>query len=257
VAIVIVFSVLAALLAGKDRFWSGRGLVLLLLGAATLFGSGVLTSTNSGEYGFRMPSFWMLVLAAQLAAVYPQAREKTALAALALIGISGALSQIYTDTYSMSILFHYRLGRLWDSGAVIPGPGLSGLRFFDSPVVSGDNGRLYVAYVTDGLRLLDSHSSPRETVGTVGYQNPFTYLERRRPARGGSTWLWWENNLSQAYLPPAARIFGDAELIMEPHYPSSHSESDRQIEEAYQGYLAEHYSFVARTASWSLYRRKK
>jgi hypothetical protein len=131
------------------------------------------------------------------------------------------------------------------------------LRFFDGPSLGGDNGRLYVTDVTDGLHLLESHSAPGETVATIGFHDPFTYLERRKPALGGSTWLLLGNNISRAHLPPAQRVFGDADLIMEPHYESSHYESDQLIEQAYQGYLTEHYSLVAQSASWMLYRRKQ
>ena len=257
IAIVFTLTVLASFLAGRGKFWSGRGLVTLLLGCSTIVASAVLTATNARESDFRMTSFWLFVLAAQLAEVYPGTKEKTAVAVLALVGIGGVVSQFYLDYYSMTVLLRYRLTRVWSTGAVIPGSGVDMLRFFDGPSLGGDNGRLYVTDVTDGLHLLESHSAPGETVATIGFHDPFTYLERRKPALGGSTWLLLGNNISRAHLPPAQRVFGDADLIMEPHYESSHYESDQLIEQAYQGYLTEHYSLVAQSASWMLYRRKQ
>jgi len=65
-----------------------------------------------------------------------------------------------------------------------------------------------------------------------------------------------DDNFSEAHPRQASLMFGDAALIMVPHYPSSHQESDEKIEQAYHSYLLQHFSFVASSQSWSLYRRK-
>jgi len=139
------------------------------------------------------------------------------------------------------------------------GQGLEHLRFYDDKDNSstGDNGRSYVADVNEGTALLTRWSSPEETVLTLGFHNPFPYLLRRKPARGGSTWFLWGDNLPQTNLLEANVVFGDAALIMVPHYASSHQVSDKLIEQAYHAYLFQHFSFVASSPSWSLYRRKK
>jgi hypothetical protein len=111
--------------------------------------------------------------------------------------------------------------------------------------------------VNDGLALLARSSTPNETVLTLGFHNPFSYILRRKPAEGGSIFLLLGNSIAKTHLLEASRVFGNADLIMVPHYPSSHQRSDADIEEAYHAYLSQHFTFVASSQWWSLYRRNR
>ena len=256
-----LFTVVTVLLVAPGRLRRIPGARTILLGCATIVVSGALRSTNAVETGFHLMAFWIVVLVAQLAAAYPQAKQKAAVAVLAVVGLGGIFAQFYGDAVSMSALLKYRMGARWSTGISISGEKMDGLRFFDDPDTDtknlGDNGRLYATSVSDGVRLLESLSQQNEKVATVGFHNPFSYVLRRKPATGGSTWLLVGNNITLEHLPDPQRIFGDADLIMEPHYVSTHEPSDLQIEEAYRPYLLEHYSLAGQSESWTLYRRNK
>ena len=255
-----LFTVLTVLLIIPGGFRRSQGVRTILLACATIAVSGLLRSTNALETGFHLMAFWVVVLVAQLAAAYPIAKEKAAIAVLAAIGMGGLAAQFYGDGVSMAALLKYRMPAKWSTGMSIAAYKMDGLRFFDDPDGSihfADNGRSYAKCVSDGVRLLESSSRPDEKVATIGFHNPFSYAMRRKPAKGGSTWLLLGNNIATAYLPAPQRVFGDADLVMEPHYTSSHEISDLMIEEAYRPYLQEHYSLVGRSEYWTLYRRNQ
>jgi hypothetical protein len=242
-------------------FRRSQGIRTILLACATIAVSGILRSTNLGETGFHLMAFWVVVLVAQLATAYPKTREKVAVAVLATVGLGGIAAQFYTDFLSMAMLLKYRSPSMWSTGMSINGYKMDGLRFFDNPdsagIKHGDNGRMYATCVNDGIRLLESLSRQNEKVATVGFHNPFSYALRRKPATGGSTWLLLGNNITMAHLPDPPRIFGNADLIMEPHYESTHENSDLLIEEAYRPYLLEQYSAAGQSECWMLYRRNQ
>ncbi len=58
-----------------------------------------------------------------------------------------------------------------------------------------------------------------------------------------------------AHLPDPQRIFGNADLIMEPHFQGSHQYSDQLIQEAYRPYLLQHCPLAGQSEWWTLYRR--
>lgn len=255
-----LFTVLTVLLVVPGGFRRGQGVRTILLASATIAVSGLLRSTNALETGFQLMTLWIVVLVAQLAAAHPKTREKVAVAVLAAVGLGGIAAQFYGDCVGMAALLKYRMPARWSTGVSIAGYKMDGLRFFDNPdsdTKHGDNGRLYATCVNDGVRLLESSSQQNEKVATVGFHNPFSYVLRRKPATGGSTWLLLGNNITMAHLPDPDRIFGDADLIMEPHYESTHESSDLLIEEAYRPYLQERYSVAGQSEYWTLYRRNR
>jgi hypothetical protein len=260
-ATLFLLTVLTVLLVAPGGFRRSPGVRTILLACATIAVSGLLRSTNALETGFQLMAFWILVLVAQLAAAYRETKQKAAVAVLAVVGLGGIGAQFYGDCVSMAALLKYRMPARWSTGMSIAGYKMDGLRFFDNPDMDtkhlGDNGRLYATCVSDGVRLLESSSLQNEKVATVGFHNPFSYVLRRKPATGGSTWLLIDNNISMAHLPDPQLIFGDADLIMEPHYVSTHEWSDLLIEEAYRPYLQEHYSVAGQSEWWTLYRRNK
>jgi hypothetical protein len=204
---------------------------------------------------------WTAILLGLLAAAYPQAKEKMAIFAVVAFGMGGIATQFFLDAESVRTLLRYQAPSVRTMGATIIGDGMERLRFYDSGDTGGDssvdNNHFYVACVNDGLALLTRSSTPEESVLTLGFHNPFSYLLRRKPAVGGSPFLLVGNSIGTTQLLEPSRVFGNADLIMAPHYPSSHLKSDLWIENAYQPYLSQHFSFVASTQWWSLYRRNK
>jgi hypothetical protein len=253
-------TVLTVLLVAPGGIRRSPGVRTILLACATIAMSTLLRSTNAMETGFRLMAFWALVLVALLAVAYPNVKEKAAIAVLALAALGGIAAQCYMDCVSMATLLKFRTPARWSQGMSIAGYNMDGLRFFDNPdsdIRHGDNGRLFAMYASDGVRLLESSSQQSEKVATIGYYNPFPYVLRRKPAMGGSPWLMLGSNITTAHPPDPQRIFGDADLIMEPHYESTHENSDLLIEKAYQPYLLQHYTLVGQSEWWTLYRRNQ
>ncbi len=257
VATLLILTVLTVLLVSPGRFRHSQGVRTILLACMTIAVSGLLRSTDALEIGLHLLALWGVILVAQLAAAYPEAREKAAVAVLAAVGLGGIAATFYTDGLAMRALLKYRLTPRWSAGTSIAGYRMEGLRFFDDPdiyAMYSDNGHRYAIYVSDGVQLLESLSSPTEKVGTVGFHNPFSYVLRRKPATGGSPFLLLGNNVQLAHLPDPQRMFGNADLIMEPH---SHHSSDQQLEDAYRPYLLQHYSLAGQSQWWTLYRRNR
>lgn len=76
----------------------------------------------------------------------------------------------------------------------------------------------------------------------------------RPPARGGSLWLYYQDNFNEIVGLPPERIFGDAELVMVPKDiwdPGRFAHTLR----FYGPYLETHYGRVAESLCWVLHRR--
>jgi hypothetical protein len=114
-----------------------------------------------------------------------------------------------------------------------------------------------VAIVDDGLALLEKSSTPEESVVTLGFEDPFAYALRRKPALGGSPWLKPGDNFPRDHMLDPDLVFGNADLTMLPNYPNSNGKGDRELAEAYSPYIAQHFTFVARSQWWLLYRRNR
>jgi hypothetical protein len=260
-ATLAVITVVAALLVSRGKLWQRHAVRLMLLGGIVIATADLLRYTNAFESRFHLAKMWTAILLGLLAAAYPQAKEKMAIFAVIAFGMGGIATQFFLDAASVRTLLRYQAPSVRAMGATIVGDGMERLRFYDSDDTGGDssvdNNHFYVACVNDGLALLARSSTPEESVLTLGFHNPFSYLLRRKPAVGGSPFLLVGNSIGTTQLLEPSRLFGNADLIMLPHYPSSHLRSDLWIENAYQPYLSQHFSFVASTQWWSLYRRNK
>jgi hypothetical protein len=260
-ATLAVITVVAALLVSRGKLWQSHAVRLMLLGCIVIATADPLRYTNALETRFQLAKMWTAILLGLLAAAYPQAKEKMAIFAVVAFGMGGIATQFFLDAESVRTLLRYQAPSVRAMGATIIGDGMERLRFYDSGDTGGDssvdNNHFYVACVNDGLALLTRSSTPEESVLTLGFHNPFSYLLRRKPAVGGSPFLLVGNSIGTTQLLEPSRVFGNADLIMAPHYPSSHLKSDLWIENAYQPYLSQHFSFVASTQWWSLYRRNK
>lgn len=253
-----VLTLIVTALAWRGRGWPRAAVTTLLLGGLVILTGAFLTETNTGETGCPMGGLWTIVLLGMWTAAYPHFREKTAFAAVAALCLGGVAAELALHGESLMTLAKYQLPPARAAGATLRGEGMQSLRFYDSPGgnLDGDNGPHYVDDVNDGVDLLTRLTKPQETVQVVGFHNPFSYLLRRKPARGGSPWFLFGNNIPTSPMLDAELVFGDAALIMVPHYPSSHAASDARFAAAYETYLTQHYAPVASSASWSLYRRK-
>lgn len=254
---VAIFSVVAAVLVTGGKLRQRYGIRLILIGFLVVATAPLLRQTNSLEIDYQLTAFWVIVLMGCLAAAYPRAQEKTAILSVIALGVGLVAFDFTLELVSVANLARYQFPSIRSNGAILAGPQMENLRFYDTGGPSGDNGPTYVADVNDGVALLTRNSSPEETVFTLGFHNPFSYLLRRKPAMGGSTYLLVDNNFSRVHPLEASRVFGDAALIMVPHYLSSHQDSDEKIEQIYHAYLLEHFSYVASSRAWTLYRRRE
>jgi hypothetical protein len=138
---------------------------------------------------------------------------------------------------------------------------MENIRFYDSTafydnVRAGDgDGNYYVKVLNDGLALLRGQSRKDESILVLGFTNPFSYLLRRKPAEGGSSFLFIPTSITPDHMPTVDRIFGDADVMMLPQYEGTHQQSDQFIQSYYRNYLLENFHFVAKSQDWSLYRR--
>ena len=217
-----LLTVLTVLLIAPGGFRRSQGVRTILAGVRDHCRAAACCKAQIlARRGSHLMALWIVVLVAQLAVAYPKAREKVAVAVLAALGLGGIAAQFYTDGLSMAMLLKYRRPSMWSTGMSITGYKMDGLRFFDNPdsgTKHGDNGRLYATCVNDGVRLLDSSSQQNEKVanGRI-FTILFPMCCVAKPATGAARALFLGTNITMAHLPNPRRIFGDADLIMEPH----------------------------------------
>jgi hypothetical protein len=112
----------------------------------------------------------------------------------------------------------------------------------------------YVRIVNDGCELLRLHSGPADRIVTMDRTNPFSFALQRPPADGDA--LWWEkHSFTERVHPDPERVFEDAAVVMVPRNRRP-VEPDQQPILVYSGFLEAHYTLVAESAFWRLYRRR-
>jgi len=257
-----ILTIIAAILVSRGELWQRREVRVILLGGIVIATGVLLRMTNCEERLYPLATLWAIILIGQLTASYAETNEKVAISAVILLSLSGILIEFSADARSIATLLRYQLPSVRSMGVSISGRGMERLKFYEelfdpNGSMKGDNGRFYVSVVNDGLALLEQSSTPRESVLTLAYHNPFSYILRRKPALGGSTWLAVGDNVPKTHLLEASQVFGNADLIMVPHYPNCLQDSDATLREAYRPYLAQHFIFVANSRWWSLYRRNR
>jgi len=254
-----VIAMAVTIMASGARPWQRNGARLILLGCIVIATASLLKETNAFDTGFQLVTLWIAILVGQLAAAYPQAKDKPEVVGVVALGLVTIAADFFMGAGSVATLVRYDAPSVRSTGFTLAGDGMERLKFYDPEVPdlpsTIDSSRFYAVCVDDGLALLRRSSAPDESVLTLGFHDPFSYILRRKPALGGSTWLLLDNNVSRTHMLEASRIFGNADLIMVPHYPSSHWQDDADLETAYHAYLSEHFTFVASSQWWSLYRR--
>ncbi len=113
----------------------------------------------------------------------------------------------------------------------------------------------YSGYVNDGLALLRKYRRSDESVMSLDFTNPFSYGLGARPAPGGTTVLQYETTFDDRHRESAQQLFGFADLVM---LPKGFSDPTLfgSIPRLYGAYLESHFSKVAESGSWRLYRRR-
>jgi hypothetical protein len=257
--ILTLFTLVVVFLIARDKLRRAQALRILLIGAIVIASRPFFRLTNSGETGFQLAALWSVILVAALVMAYRDSTAKVAIAAVVVLGFVGFFVGSFADARSVQVLVRFVTPPLNAQGFSCAGVGVDRLKFYDIPgnntLSRFDNGHLLVDQVNDGTALLQKFSSQNESVFALGYRNPFSYLLRRKPALGGSTLLQLDYNFSEKWPLEADAVFGDADLIMVPHYPSPIEPSNAAIVDIYHPYLLQHFVFVASSESWSLYRR--
>jgi hypothetical protein len=110
-----------------------------------------------------------------------------------------------------------------------------------------------VSYVNDGLDLLRRESTPRETVATFDFSDPFSYAMERRPYTGGSVAMQYTFTFSERFSPSADWLLGGTALVMVPKYPVLPLEP---LQVKYGAFLNSHFYLAAESDRWFLYRHR-
>ncbi len=243
----------------RDR----KTFTLILLTVLVLASGPLFLQTDSLENRCQLASLLVILLLDQISAAHLRVREKlvtVTLIALSFGEIAIALAPNVAGTFN---LLGYQSSAAKANGIQIAAPGMQSVLFYDSTsfydkVKAGDgDGTYYAACVNDGLALLRSQSTPHESILVLGFINPFSYLLRRKPAEGGSSFLFIPTSITETHMPPVDRVFGNADLMMLSDYEGTHRDGDLFIQNYYRSYLLQNFHFVAKSQYWSLYRRNR
>ncbi|MGD0787950.1 MAG: hypothetical protein ABR898_08185 [Terracidiphilus sp.] len=249
------------LLTAQGRLWQRYTARVALLGGVVIASGLFFSQTNVNETGCQLATLWAILVVGLLAAAYPKSKEKIAVFAVTALCLGAIFFEFFGDAQNLRTLSRYRAPSVMAMGASVACCGMERLKFYDlggdASDFSYDNGHLFVAIVDDGLALLEKSSTPEESVVTLGFEDPFAYALRRKPALGGSPWLRPGDNFPRTPMLDPEMVFGNADLTMLPNYPTSNGKSNRELAEAYGPYIAQHFTFVARSQWWSLYRRNR
>jgi hypothetical protein len=251
-----------AMLLGWEH--SQRGASRLVALQPTLFwavvaGAGVLLlSTNAQVDGFPLSGVLALIFANQvwdLNACAPPYRA--ALIALSLVTF---LPQPLNDgTGLLRAAMQARRTPPLDVVTRFDSPVLSKLLLFDledSPDWERrSNGNVYVETLNEGFDLVRRNSNPSETVRDLDAFDPFAYALQRTPARGGAVALSYENSFDDTHKQPADWLYGSADIVLLPLYPSSPLFSHAAILRNYEAPVLAKYKLCAESPHWKLYKR--
>jgi hypothetical protein len=266
-AVWLVIAMMLALivLAGPARRWNRKMLTLAGLSCIVLGSGPLFLQTDTLESGCTLASLWIIILLEQVTARHLCIGEKQKQVTVALIalGLGGIATDIVPTVGSAVNLLAYQSTARKSAALRVDAPGMENVRFYDSTafydkVKAGDgDGTYYVDCLNDGLALLKGQSKEDESVLVLGFTNPFSYLLRRKPAEGGSSFLFIPTSITENHMPSVDRVFGNADLMMLPEYEGTHQKGDQFIQNYYRSYLLENFHFVAKSRYWSLYRRNK
>jgi hypothetical protein len=257
--ILVLMTLAAVLLLAPGRLRQRRSVTMFLLGGIVIASTPLFLKTDSGETHCQLATLWATILVGALATAFRQSKEKVAVSAVIALCLVAIFAQFFLDARSVQTLVRFNDPVVKAEGFAFANQGMERVKFYDIKAdkmgYQFDNGHFQVDQVNDGLTLLEKFSTPDESIFTLGYNNPFTYILQRKPALGGSVWLQIGDNFPANHPISGDRLFGDARLVMLANYPSDLEESNAALAETYRPYLSQHFVFVASSQWWSLYRR--
>lgn len=125
-------------------------------------------------------------------------------------------------------------------------------------------GTAYVDALRDGIDLLQRRSGPGDGVLTFDMFNPFNYLLNRPSPRGGFAAPAYDYIFSDAAYPPAARVLGDAPLLLVRRYDPQSQDAQAfnlptvaALSALYGPDVRRDFDLVEETAHWQLWRRRR
>ncbi len=249
---------------GRNR--QSQAVPLSLFVGAVLLSDFALSFSNTQRAGMPLVQMATLILASQLASERlggpERSKSRIALSSAVAVSIWVALLPTLMATVNFWGLRMVARSRpqLSAAAARIDAPHLAGLGFYDRIDPTGmdhaeANGKAYVAFVNEGLHLIQANSSGKDRIGCLCFSNPFSYALLREPASGGSPFFDYGTNFTERFIPSAARLVGNAEILMYPKggYREGHPEI---LLEHCSPLLARHYDKVAESESWILFKRR-
>lgn len=256
----VALTIVALMLITHDPDWNRFARRYLLLCGAMVVASLVLRRTDYGENGYQLATLWVIILIARLSLAYWEDQKKVAIPVAILLSVGGIFVPLAHEADAVRTLISYQSRAVQATAAHVLG--MPHMSFYELDLATMaqfkyETGSDFASYLNDGVYLLRKWTRPDESILTLGYNNPFPYLLRRKPALGGSPWLHEGNDISKTHPLDPELVFGDADLIMLPESPSSHRDSDLDLQVIYHQYLVDHFSFVAGSTWWKLYRRKR
>ena len=264
-AVWLVLAMIVAIIAIEAPVtrWRRQTLTLTALTFIVLASGPLFVQMNSLENRCQLAPLLIIILLDPISIAHSQTKNKLLTVVLVGLSIGSIATALIPNFISTFNLLSDQSQAAKAGGARIAASGMENVRFYNSTsfydhVEAGDgDGTYYANCVNDGLTLLENQSRPTESVLVLGFINPFSYLLRRKPAEGGSSFLFLTTSITENHMPPVDRVFGNADLMMLPEYEGTHRASDQFIQDYYRSYLLENFHFVAKSQRWSLYRRNR
>ena len=260
---VALFCFAAALLFG-NRVPQWRGLKLLLLGAFIFVVDVALLLSNAQLGDFPVCAIFAILLVNEVtedqqSLPAPQAHSyRPSYAAVLCLGALLFLPQFTSDLAGLAYGVREK-ERPSNPQALLrfTSPNLRPLLLYDAPGNPPAEGRLFTAYVNDGVALLERETAPNETILTIDASNPFPYAMERRPPRGGHPAPMYHFNMDDQHRPSDDWYFGDADIVMVPKRASQGDQYYIDFYKAYEPGLKQRYALAAESDRWWMYRRKR
>jgi hypothetical protein len=124
-------------------------------------------------------------------------------------------------------------------------------------VNSTNTGAFLGPYVVDGLALLRNHALPGESITTFDAYNPFPYLRREAPPKGGMSAAVFDFTYCASHHLTPEDFFGEAVLVMRPRISASNPNFAEGLESTYAPALERAFELIGESEHWRLYRRRK
>lgn len=246
---IVVFAVAVML-----SLWRTRSLRDLVFFAVCLGGGMMLLAQNFQVRGI-VTLAAAIVAAAELAwrlpATHRRARPAWTLAAIQLLVPAILLPPIVFNGAALGI--HAGLA-VSGQGEGVPLPQYQGIR-----MVAARDGWLesifkrYRTSIADGRDLLDELGGGRVVV--LDFVNPFTAGMGLVPPHGDSTWHHWGRTIDDRHYLPAATLFRDARIVMEPKAPIERGTAEG-MRRVYDDTLTRQFRLVRETSEWRVFMRR-